>query len=99
LADPLRHFDYGAPQWADVSRLHLIHDFSFGPATYAKALERVCEEQGPARACHDLLPLLQQIRFPSFDVSFVSGERWVRGAGKNLRYKRSHDNWKVWARR
>jgi hypothetical protein len=98
LAEPLRGFDYAAPQWAGISRLHLIHDCSFGPATYAKALEQVCWDQGPAQACHDQLPLLQQIQCPTFRLSLFSGERLVVGAGKDLAYKRSNDNWKVWAR-
>ena len=98
LAKPLRGFDYSAPEWAGISRLHLIHDCSFGPATYVKALEQVCAEQGPAEACHTHLPLLQEIRFPTFRLSLFSGERLVVGAGKDLAYKRSSDNWKVWAR-
>ncbi len=98
MAEPLRRFDYADDQWAGISRLHLIHDCSFGPATYAKALEQVCAEQGPAHACHDHLPLLQQIQFPTFCLSLFSGERLVVGAGKSLIYKHSSDNWKVWAR-
>ena len=73
LAKPLRGFDYSAPEWAGISRLHLIHDCSFGPATYVKALEQVCAEQGPAEACHTHLPLLQEIRFPTFRLSLFSG--------------------------
>ena len=98
MAQPLRGFDYAAPQWAGISRLHLIHDCSFGPATYVKALEDVCAGQGPAKACHQHIPLLQQIQCPSFSLSLFSGERLVVGAGKDLAYKRSSDNWKVWAR-
>ncbi len=98
MAEPLRGFDYADPQWAGISRLHLIHDCSFGPATYAKALEQVCADQGPAQACHEHLPLLQQIQFPTFRLSLFSGQHLVVGAGKNLAYKRSSDNWKVWAR-
>ena len=98
MAEPLRGFDYADPQWAGISRLHLIHDCSFGPATYAEALEQVCVDQGPAQACHGHLPLLQQIQFPTFRLSLFSGERLVVGAGKHLAYKRSSDNWKVWAR-
>ena len=98
MAEPLRGFDYADPQWAGISRLHLIHDCSFGPATYAKALEQVCCDQGPAQASHEHLPLLQQIQFPTFRLSLFSGERLVVGAGKDLAYKRSSDNWKVWAR-
>ena len=98
MADPLRGFDYSDPQLAGISRLHLIHDCSFGPATYAKALEKVCCDQGPAQACHEHLPLLQQIQFPTFCLSLFSGERLVIGAGKDLAYKRSSNNWKVWAR-
>ena len=55
-------------------------------------------DQGPAQACHGHLPLLQQIQFPTFCLSLFSGERLVVGAGKDLAYKRSSDNWKVWAR-
>ena len=98
MAEPLRGFDYADPQWAGVSRLHLIHDFSFGPATYAKTLEQVCSVQRPALACHEHLPLLQQIQFPTFRLSLFSGERLVVGAGKVLAYNRSSDNLKVWAR-
>ena len=98
MAKPLRGFNYSAPEWSGISRLHLIHDCSFGPATYVKALERLCASHGPARACHEHLPLLQQIQFPTFRLSLFSGERLVVGAGKNLAYKRSNDNWKVWAR-
>jgi hypothetical protein len=98
MAESLRGFDYAAPQWAGISRLRLIHDCSFGPATYARALEQVCLDQGPAKACHEHLPLLQQIQLPTFRVSLFSGERLVVGAGKDLAYKRSSDNWKVWAR-
>ena len=98
MAAPLRGFNYGAAEWAAVSRLHLIHDCSFGPATYAQALEKLCANQGPAIPCHDDLPLLQQMHFESFSLSFFSGERLVQGAGKRLAYKRSSDNWKVWAR-
>ena len=67
-------------------------------ATYAKALEQVCFDQGPAQACHEHLPLLQQIQFPTFRLSLFIGERLVVGAGNDLAYKRSSDNWKVWAR-
>mgnify|MGYP002819921653 CR=1 FL=1 len=98
MADPLRGFDYSDPQWAGISRLHLIHDCSFGPATYAQVLEQVCFDQGPAQACHEHLPLLQQIQFPTFRLSLFIGERLVVGAGNDLAYKRSSDNWKVWAR-
>ena len=98
MAESLRGFDYADPKWAGISRLHLIHDCSFGPATYAKALEQVCAGQGPAEACHDQLPFLQQIQFPTFRLSLFSGERLVIGAGQGLAYKRSSDNWKVWAR-
>ena len=31
-------------------------------------------------------------------IQRFSGERFVVGAGKDLAYKRSSDNWKVWAR-
>lgn len=99
MGERLKGFDYGAPEWAEVSRLHLIHDYSFGPATYAQALEQLCAQQGPAIPCHDQSPLLQKMHFPGFSLSFFSGERLVVGAGKNLAYKRSSDNWKVWARR
>jgi hypothetical protein len=44
------------------------------------------------------LPLLQQIQLPTFRLLLFSGERLVVGAGKDLAYKRSSDNWKVWAR-
>jgi hypothetical protein len=98
MADSLRGFDYGAPHWAEVSRLRLIHDFSFGPATYVNTLEKLCSQSGAATAYHDLLPLLQEIRFPTFALCLFSGEKLVRGVGRELAYKQSLDNWKVWAR-
>ncbi len=98
MAEQLKGFDYKSSEWAEISRLHLIHDCSFGPTTYVRTLERLCAEKGPAIPCHELLPFLQKIIFPDFSISLFSGENLVFGTGKSLEYKQSQDNWKVWAR-
>lgn len=98
MARSLQGFDYASPEFAGVSRLHLIHDLSFGPARYADTLVQLCEQHQPVRACHDQLPWLQQMRFPQFSLSFFSGPLLVAGGGHRLAYKATASHWKVWAR-
>ena len=59
-----------------------------------KALVLVAERLGgPGFA-----QMLQQIQLPRFRLSLFVGEHVEVGVGKDLAYKRSSDNWKVWAR-
>ena len=96
MADDLRGFDYTDPRFDSVGRLQLIHDCSFGPASYTAALERLCART-PFRAFdHGELPLLQRVLFQGFSLSFFRGNWMVRGGP--MSYKASSDNWKVWAR-
>lgn len=96
MADALRGFDYTDPRFDSVGRLQLIHDCSFGPASYTAALERLCART-PFHACdHRYLPLLQRVLFQGFSLSFFRGNWMVKGGP--MSYKDSADNWKVWAR-
>ncbi|WP_136989055.1 hypothetical protein [Synechococcus sp. UW140] len=96
LANGLRGFDYSDPRFQSVGKLQLIHDCSFGPASYTAALERLCANVPFTGFDHASLPLMQRVLFPAFSLSFFRGNWMVRGGP--LSYKQSADNWKVWAR-
>lgn len=96
MANELRGFDYTDPRFDSVGRLQLIHDCSFGPASYTAALERLCAISSFQEFDHGGLPLVQRVFFQGFSLSFFRGNWMVRGGP--LSYKKSADNWKVWAR-
>lgn len=96
MADDLRGFDYTNPRFDSVGRLQLIHDCSFGPASYTAALERLCARVPFCAFDHGDLPLLQRVLFQEFSLSFFRGN-WMVGGGP-MSYKASANNWKVWAR-
>ncbi len=96
MANDLRGFDYTDARFDSVGRLQLIHDCSFGPASYNSALERLCARSPLQQLDHSGLPLLQRVLFQDFSLSFFRGNWMVRGGP--MSYKSSADNWKVWAR-
>jgi hypothetical protein len=96
MANDLRGFDYTDPKFDSVGRLQLIHDYSFGPATYTAALERLCLRMPFDDFDHACLPFLQRVLFQGFSLSFFRGNWMVKGGP--MSYKQSSDNWKVWAR-
>lgn len=96
LANGLRGFDYSDPRFRSIDKLRLIHDCSFGPASYTAALESLCARVPFIEVDCASLPLLQKVLFPGFSLSFFRGNWMVTGGP--LSYKKSADNWKVWAR-
>ena len=96
MANDLKGFDYTDPRFDSVGRLQLIHDCSFGPTSYTVALERLCSRTPFREFDHSHLPLLQRVLFQNFSLSFFRGNWVVRGGP--MSYKKSADNWKVWAR-
>ena len=96
LANGLRGFDYSDPRFQSIGKLELIHDCSFGPASYTEALERLCAKVPFNSLENTSLPLTQRVLFPGFSLSFFRGNWMVKGGP--LSYKQSEDNWKVWAR-
>jgi len=96
LANGLRGFNYSDPRFRSIDKLRLIHDCSFGPASYTAALENLCAKVPFIEVDHASLPLMQKVLFPGFSLCFFRGNWMV--AGGPLSYKQSTDNWKVWAR-